>query len=60
LHLTFIFVRYLLVMSEGFVGFAALKPYVPGQSEPAVQLYEFESRPLRPDDVEVEVAACGM
>ncbi|KAJ2956816.1 hypothetical protein NQZ79_g7392 [Umbelopsis isabellina] len=47
-------------MSEGFVGFAALKPYVPGQGEPAVQLHEFESRPLRPDDVEVEVSACGI
>jgi hypothetical protein len=49
-----------MTQSEHFVGYAALQPYVKDKKETELQAYSFESRPLDADDVEIEVATCGM
>jgi len=46
--------------TEQFVGYAALQPYVKGNKDTELKTHTFESRPLDADDVEIEVAACGM
>ncbi|KAI8582820.1 hypothetical protein K450DRAFT_224971 [Umbelopsis ramanniana AG] len=49
-----------MTTTEQFVGYAVLQPYVKGNKDTELKVHTFESRPLESDDVEVEVAACGI
>lgn len=46
--------------AEKFIGFAGLQAFKLEKQETHLQVLEFEPRPLDSDEVEVEVAACGM
>jgi D-arabinose 1-dehydrogenase-like Zn-dependent alcohol dehydrogenase len=45
---------------ETFIGYAGLEPFVLNDEKTHLKVLEFEPRSLESDEVEIEVAACGM
>lgn len=46
--------------NEKFIGYAGLQPFELEKQDTHLKVLEFDPRPLDGDEVEVEVAACGM
>jgi D-arabinose 1-dehydrogenase-like Zn-dependent alcohol dehydrogenase len=45
---------------EKFIGYASLRPFILNDEKTHLEVLEFEPRSLESDEVEIEVAACGM